>query len=317
MTRLLGLADVQAAFDRIQPWVRQTPVMAVTSEVSGLDGADVLLKLELLQRTGTFKARGAFNAMLSAPVPAAGVVAASGGNHGAAVAYAAMRLGCPATIFVPETAPRAKLDRLRQYGATVRQIGQAYADAFAAAQDFLAGSGARLIHAYDDPVVVAGQGSVALEFLNQAGGQLDTVLVAVGGGGLIGGVIAALREQSVRVVAIESEGTPTLARALAAGHPVQVPVSGIAASALGASVIGENGFAQAQSHLHAMILVTDAEIEAAQHRLWDEVRLITEPGGAVALAALTSGRYIPEPGERIGVIVCGSNADLASFLPAA
>jgi threonine dehydratase len=315
MTPLLGRADVEAAAARIRPWIRETPVIAVGEEVSGLPGVRVLLKLELLQRTGSFKARGAFNALLSGRVPEAAVVAASGGNHGAAVAYAAMRLGHRATIFVPDTTPPVKVARLRQYQAVVHQVGQAYAQAHQAAQAFLAGSGAKMVHAYDDPVVIAGQGTVALEFLRQAADQLDTVLVAVGGGGLIGGVIACLREAGVRVVAVESHGTPTLARALAAGHPVDVEVGGIAASALGAARIGEHGFALAQAHLHRMVLVSDADILATQRRLWDELRLIAEPGGAAALAALTAGHYVPSSGERIGVIVCGSNAEPASILP--
>jgi threonine dehydratase len=312
MMRLPGRADVEAAHARIRPWIRETPVVAVETDVTGVADAPVMLKLEGLQRTGSFKARGAFNAMLAHPVPVAGVVAASGGNHGAAVAYAAMRLGHKATIFVPETAPRVKVERLKRYGAAVHQVGESFAQAFEAATRHQAAGGARMLHAYDDPDIIAGQGTAALEFAQQVVG-LDTVLVAVGGGGLIGGVIACLMEPGVKVVAVESTGTPTLARALQAGEPVTVQVGGIAADALGASRIGAYGLALAQAHLHAMVLVEDDEIRAAQRLLWDALRVVAEPGGATAFAALVTGRYRPAPGERVGVLVCGSNADLSVF----
>ena len=312
MTNLPGRAAVEAAHERIRPWIRETPILLADPDVTGVADASVTLKLEGLQRTGSFKARGAFNAMLAHPVPPVGVVTASGGNHGAAVAYAAMRLGHAATIFVPETAPVVKVERLKRYGATVHQIGTSYAHAFAAAVEHQAGTGARLLHAYDDPDIVAGQGTAALEFERQAPG-LNTVIIAVGGGGLIGGIIAGLMGRGVKVVAVESTGTPTLARALEAGAPVTVEVGGIAADALGASRIGALGFALAQAHLHAMVLVDDAEIRAAQRQLWDAWRVIAEPGGAAAFAAVVSGRYRPAPGERVGVLVCGSNADLSVF----
>jgi threonine dehydratase len=310
MIRLPGYAEIKAAHARIRPWIRKTPVIAIEADVTGVTDAYVALKLEGLQRTGSFKARGAFNAMLTHPVPAAGVVAASGGNHGAAVAYAAMQLGHPATIFVPETAPRVKIERLTRYGATVHQVGQTYAQAFEAAQIQQTASGARMLHAYDDPDIIAGQGTAALEFMAESGG-LDTVIIAVGGGGLIGGVIAALMEAGVKVIAVESTGTPTLARALEAGAPVTVAVSGVAADALGASRIGVYGLALAQAHLHGMILVEDDEIRSTQRLLWDSLRVVAEPGGAAAFAALVTGRYHPAPGERVGVLVCGSNADLS------
>lgn len=312
MIDLPGRADVEAAHTRIRPWIRETPVVAIEADVSGVAGPPVLLKLEGLQRSGSFKARGAFNAMLASPVPECGVVTASGGNHGAAVAYAAMQLGYKAAIFVPETAPRIKVDRLRRYQATVHQVGQTYAAAYEAAFDHHTRTGARLLHAYDAPDIIAGQGTAALEFEHQAEafGGLDTVIVAVGGGGLIGGTIACLRDRGVKVVAVESSGTPTLERALHAGGPVTIPVSGLAADALGASRIGAYGFALAQQTLHAMVLVEDEDIRAAQRLLWDALRVIAEPGGAAAFTALTSGRYRPASDERVGVLVCGANADL-------
>lgn len=308
--------DVEAAHTRIRPWIRHTPVIAPAERAGGITPS-VLFKLELTQRTGSFKARGACNAMLAAPVPAAGVVTASGGNHGAAVADAALRLGRSATIFVPETAPQVKVDRLLRCDATVHRVGRVYADAYSAAVEHQRQTGARFLHAYDDPLVVAGQGTVAVEFLAQATatdgfGGLDSVLVAVGGGGLLGGVLAALAPHGVRVVAVESGGAPTLARALAAGRPVEVDVDGIAADSLGARRIGDHGFALAQAHLHANLLVEDDDIRAAQRWLWQEMRLIAEAGGATALAALTSGRYQAAPGERVGVILCGGNTDPAT-----
>ena len=266
MTELPGRADVEAAHERIRPWIRRTPVVVAEPDATGVDEANVTLKLEGLQRSGSFKARGAFNSMLAQTVPAAGVITASGGNHGAAVAYAAMRLGHPATIFVPTISPAVKVERLKRYQAQVHQVGANYAEAYAAAMEHQARSGAMLVHAYDAPETLAGQGTVALEFEQQVAG-LDTVIIAVGGGGLIGGVMAGLMGRGVKVVAVESTGTPTLARAMEAGSPVTVAVSGIAADSLGASRIGGLGFALAQAHLHATVLVTDDEIRAAQRRV--------------------------------------------------
>lgn len=318
MHHLLDRTDVDAAHERIRPWIRETPVLAVGGEVSGLDAAPALLKLDCLQKTGSFKARGAFSALLAEPVPAAGVVAASGGNHGAAVAYAARQLGHSAAIFVPETAPAVKVQRLRDYGAAVHQVGAIYAEAYVAACLYRDRTGARLVHAFDEPAVVAGQGTAAAEFEAQAEGYggFDTLLVAVGGGGLLGGTIAALAHRNVRIVAVESYGTPTLARALEAGQPVDVRVEGLAADALGASRIGTLGFALAQAHLHANVLVADDAIRATQQRLWRELHILVEPGGAAALAALASGAYRPAAGERVGVILCGSNAELVGILDA-
>lgn len=312
MSALIGRADVEDAAERIRPWIRRTPVIEVDDSLTGLVDP-VLLKLDLMQRTGSFKARGAFNALLKERPER--VVAASGGNHGAAVAYAARKLGIDATIVVPETTPAVKVERLKSYNAAVRRIGREYAEAFEDALRLANDTGARLVHAYDEPLVAAGQGTAALEFVEQAEefSELDTVIVAVGGGGLIGGTIAALADRGTRVVAVESGGTATLFSALHADQPVEVDVSGLAADSLGARRIGEIGFALAKHHLHAMALVTDDDIREARRRLWADLRIAAEPGGAAALAALISGRYRPYSGERIGIIVCGGNTDPASL----
>lgn len=302
-------ADIAAAARRIAGRVRETPVLDPGSGAFGTEAA-VILKLELLQHSGSFKARGAFNAMLSGPVPAAGVIAASGGNHGAAVAFAARATGVPAEIFVPTIAAPAKVARLRDYGATVVQTGAAYAEARAAAAARKAETGALWVDAYDASATVAGQGTVAAEFERQAPG-LDTLLVAVGGGGLIGG-IAAWTCGSVRLVGVETEGCPTLHAALAAGRPVDVAVSGLAADSLGAKRIGEIAFAAVTAYGGTSVLVPDAAVVAAQRALWDAARIVAEPGGATALAALLSGAYRPAAGERVGVLVCGGNCDPGS-----
>lgn len=297
---------IARAARRIAGSVRVTPCL--TLEV---DQRPVTLKLEYLQASGTFKARGAFNRLLSAQVPPAGVAAASGGNHGIAVAYAAQRLGVPAHIFVPATTPAAKRERLRRLGAQVHVGGAAYAEALAACDAFRQETGALESHAYDAPETLAGQGTVAREWQYQAP-DLDTVLVAVGGGGLIGGM-AAWYQGQVKVVAVESEGCPTLNRALAAGEPVDVEVSGLAADALGARRIGRWMFPIAQRHVAASVLVSDDQIRQAQHRLWDLARVPAEPGGAAAFAALMGGAYRPAPDERVGVLVCGANLDPAAL----
>jgi threonine dehydratase len=243
--------------------------------------------------------------------PAAGVVAASGGNHGAAVAYAAMKLGVPAKIFVPAVASPAKQQRIRDYGADLVVGGERYADALAAAEAWAADSGALQVHAYDQVETLAGQGTVGLEFEDQAGG-LDTLLVAVGGGGLIGG-IAAWYAGRARIVGVEPEAAPTLTRALEAGRPVDAPAGGIAADSLAPRRVGELMFPIAQAHVGAMALVTDDAIRAAQRTLWDTLRIVAEPGGAAALAALLSRRYAPRGGERVGVLVCGGNTTAVDF----
>ena len=305
-------ADIEAAALRIAPHVRVTPTIHLAAGAFGL-AVPLVLKLELLQHTGSFKPRGAFNRLLSTSVPPAGVIAASGGNHGVAAAYAARQLGHSAEIFVPETASPVKVERLRRYGAHVTQVGTRYADALAASASRARASGALVVHAYDQPEVVAGQGTVGRELEEQAP-ALDTVLVAVGGGGLIGGVAAWYAGAGrARVVSVEPEGAPTLASALAAGRPVSVDVRGVAMDSLGASQVGELAFAIAEHHVERALLVDDGAIVAAQRALWEELRLVTEPGGATALAALLSGAYCPAPGERVAVIVCGSNADPRIF----
>ncbi|MFP4234858.1 MAG: serine/threonine dehydratase, partial [Nitriliruptoraceae bacterium] len=267
-------------------------------------------KLDLLQPTGSFKVRGATSLLTGTEVPDAGVVAASGGNFGLGVAWAAARLGHPATIVVPAGAPQAKLAPIRALGARLELVEGVYADALAAAGSIVARTGALAAHAYDDPLVVAGQGTAALELLADV--PVDTVLVACGGGGLLAGTVAAV-DGRARVVAVETEDTPTLHAALAAGHPVDVEVSGLAASALGARRIGAHAWA-VREHLAASVLVSDAEVAATQAWLWEHARLIAEPGGAVALAALRHGRYRPDPAERVGVLVCGANTDPAAVL---
>jgi threonine dehydratase len=302
--------DVEAAAQRIAPHVRVTPILPLEPRAFGA-AAQLTLKLELMQHTGSFKARGAFNRILSAQVPDAGVIAASGGNHGAAVAYAARQLGHVAEIFVPERTPDIKVERLRRYGARVVLSGASYAEAYAASRHRAAQSGALEVHAYDQPEVVAGQGTLGRELEAQAP-DLDTVLVAVGGGGLIAGV-AAWYASRVRVVAVEPERCPTLYSAVEAGAPVDVEVSGVAADSLGARCIGRLAFDVAQQHVHSVVLVSDEEIRASQRALWDSLRILAEPGGAAALAGLRSGKYQPAPGERVGVIVCGGNTDPSRF----
>jgi threonine dehydratase len=302
--------DIEAAAQRIASQVRVTPILPLEARAFG-SAAQLTLKLELMQHTGSFKARGAFNRILSAQVPDAGVIAASGGNHGAAVAYAARQLGSVAEIFVPERTPDIKVERLRRYGARVVLSGASYAQAYAASQERAAQSGALQVHAYDQPEVVAGQATLGRELEGQAP-DLDTVLVAVGGGGLIAGV-AAWYASRVRVVAVEPERCPTLYSAVEAGEPVDVEVGGIAADSLGARRIGALAFDVAQQHVDRVVLVSEEEIRASQRALWDSLRILAEPGGAAALAGLRSGKYQPAPGERVGVIVCGGNTDPTRF----
>lgn len=273
----------------------------------------VLLKLELLQHSGSFKARGAFANLLMRQVPAAGVVAASGGNHGAAVAFAARRLGVPATIFVPSITSPEKVARIRASGAALVVAGDRYADALAASEARAARTGALAIHAYDQEETLLGQASVGLELEQDAGGRFDSLLVAVGGGGLIGG-ISAWFEGAVRIVAVESDGAPTLRDALAAGEPVDAPAGGIAADSLAPRRIGKLAFELARRFVAPeVVLVTDDQIRLAQAALWRSLRVVTEPGGAAAFAALQSGRYRPEPGERVAVLLCGGNTTAVRF----
>jgi threonine dehydratase len=277
----------------------------------GLAEVSIVLKLELLQHTGSFKPRGAFANLLTRDVPQAGVVAASGGNHGVAVAFAAMKLGKRAKIFVPSVASPAKIARIRGYGADLVVIGERYAEALEASQSWAAQSGAMAVHAYDQVETILGQGSVGLEFEEQDP-ALDTLLVAVGGGGLLGG-IAAWYAGRIKIVGVEPEAAPTLTRALEAGHPVDAEAGGIAADSLAPKRVGELMFPLAQSYVDRVLLVSDDAIQAAQHTLWNVLRVAAEPGGAAALAALLSRQYQPKPGERVGVLVCGGNTSAVDF----
>jgi threonine dehydratase len=301
-----------AATERlIRPYIRHTPVLRVDAADLGLGVASLVLKLELLQHTGSFKPRGAFANLLTRGAPPAGVVAASGGNHGVAVAYAARRLGLRATIFVPEVAAPAKLDRIRGYGAELIVGGTGYAEALAASEEFVARTGALPVHAYDQPETMLGQGTLGYE-IEQDAPDIDTLLVAVGGGGLIGGIAAWYRGQ-VRVIGVEPETAPTLHMALAAGCPVDAPAGGIAADSLAPRQVGGLMFPIARRFVERVVLVPDNAIRDAQRLLWRELRLVAEPGGAAAMAALTSGWFRPAPDERVAVLLCGANIGAVDF----
>lgn len=302
----VGRADVEEAAGRIAGRVRRTPVIELEPGALGLDGT-VALKLESAQRSGSFKLRGAFNALLTASPPPAGIVAASGGNFGLAMATAADDLGVPAAIFVPEASPPAKVERLRATAAEVHVTGALYDDALAASREHAARSGALELHAFDDPAIVAGQGTCGRE-LELDEPQFDTVLVAVGGGGLCAG-IAAWFGGRARVVAVEPQTSRAYAAALEAGAPVEVEVAGVASDSLGARRLGDVPWAVLREHDVISVLVEDADIRAAQRALWATLRVGAEPGGAAALAALSSGAYVPEAGERVGVVVSGGNFD--------
>lgn len=295
----------------IQPHIRETPIIEVAAADFGLAGAPITLKLEFLQVSGTFKARGAFYNLLTRGEPGQGVVAASGGNHGAAVAYAADKLGRRAEIFVPSISSPAKIEKIRAYGAEVVVGGATYADAFAASQERVAATGDMYVHAYDQAETLIGQGTVGLELQRQAP-TVATLLISVGGGGLIGG-IAAYYAGSAKIVGVEPERAPTMHRALAAGEPIDVDVSGIAADSLGARRLGSLAFPIFKQFAVQSLLVTDAEIVAAQQALWDVLRVVVEPGGAAAFAALLSGRYRPAGGERVAVLLCGANTGAVHF----
>jgi threonine dehydratase len=302
--------DIRAARERIGPYVRRTPVLELEPGAFGL-ACRVTLKLELMQHTGSFKTRGAFNKMLASDVPADGVIAASGGNFGLAVAYAARTLGHRAEIFVPSTSPKVKAERIRSLGAEVRIVEGYYDEALEASRGRAEETGALVMHAYDQPEVVAGQGSIGGELSEQVPGT-DTVLVAIGGGGLIGG-IGAWYEGRTRVVGVEPETSTCMTSALAAGEPVDVAYSGYAADSLGTKRAGEIAFAVVSRYVERVVLVSDDAIRDAQRRLWNEVRVFAEPGGATALAALLSGAAVPEPGEHVVVLVCGANGDLSAI----
>jgi len=303
-----GIAATESV---IRPYVRRTPLLAADLADFGLAAGSVTFKLEMLQHSGSFKARGAFANLLLRKPPRAGVVAASGGNHGAAVAYAAQRLGIPATIFVPEITSPAKIERIKTYGARLVVGGQRYADALAASEEHIATSGAMPVHAYDQAETLLGQGSVGLE-LEQDAPDIETLLVAVGGGGLIGG-IAAWYAGRARIIAVEPGESPTLHAALAAGRPIDAPAGGIAADSLAPRQVGQLMFPIAQAHVEKVVLVSDDAIRQAQAALWSTLRAVVEPGGAAAFAALLAGQYRPAPGERVAVLLCGANTTAVDF----
>ncbi|MCX8503294.1 MAG: threonine/serine dehydratase [Alphaproteobacteria bacterium] len=297
---------ITEAYHRIAPHIRHTPLLPLNANAFGLDAA-ILFKLEFLQHAGSFKSRGAFNGLLSSPLPKAGVTAASGGNHGAAVAFAARQLGVKAKIFVPEISSPIKIETIRSFGAEVVVGGARYDDAQAACNTYAEESGSLLIHPFDAPTTLAGQGTIALEW--EADDALpDTVIIACGGGGLIGG-IAAWWHNKVKIVGVEPEGSRCLHAALEAGGPVPVEVNSVAGDSLGAKRVGQMAFDIARAAVDHVALVSDDAIREAQKILWSDFRIMSEPGGAAALAALLSGAYKPQRGERVGVLLCGANVD--------
>ena len=305
--------DISSVERLIRPRIRQTPIIDVRGSDFGLDGFPLCFKLELLQHAGSFKTRGAFANLLTRHVPKVGVVAASGGNHGAAVAYAAMMLGIPAKIFVPGISSPAKIERIRSYGAELVVDGDGYADALAGSEAWIARTGALGVHAFDQRETLLGQGTIGLELEKQAP-ALDTLLVGVGGGGLIGG-IAAWYGRRIKVVGVEPEASPTLTRALEAGRPVDAETGGVAADSLAPRRVGDLVFPIAERNVDRVVLVDDGSIREAQESLWRTIRVVAEPGGAAAFAALLSGRYRPSPGEHVGVIVSGGNTVAVNFAP--
>jgi threonine dehydratase len=303
--------QIQATYGVIKSRIRRTPVVELDGSDFGLSEFPLVFKLEHLQHAGSFKTRGAFANLLQRQVPPPGVVAASGGNHGAAVAYAAMRLGVPATIFVPTVSSPAKISRIRDYGAELVVSGDRYADALAASEAWVARSGAMPVHAFDQVHTLLGQGTIGLELSEQAP-ELDTLLVAVGGGGLIGG-IAAWYAGRVKVIGVEPDEAPTLNAALAAGRPVDARTGSIAADSLAPRRVGELMFQIAQVFIERSVLVSDAAIRQTQMALWSTLRLVVEPGGAAAAAAVLSGAYTPAQGERVGVVLSGANTTMVDF----
>ena len=302
---------IAATEEAIRAQIRRTPVVELAGDELGLSGRSVTLKLELLQHSGSFKARGAFANLALRPVPPAGVVAASGGNHGAAVAFAARRREVPAKIFVPAICSPAKIDRIRAYGADLVVGGESYAEALAASEAWVRKSEAMPIHAFDQEETILGQGTLGLELEAQAPG-LETVLVGVGGGGLLSGIASWYRRR-VRLVGVEPEGAPTLTRALEAGRPVDAPVGSIAADSLAPRRIGERNLPILRDTVAEVVLVSDADIRAAQRKLWELLRVVAEPGGAAAFSALLSGKVHTRPGERVGVVVSGGNTTAVDF----
>jgi threonine dehydratase len=304
---IIGREDIRHAEKEIRPFIRRTPVLEISGSDIGLGSFPIFFKLELFQHSGSFKVRGAFTNLLLRKVPDAGVVAASGGNHGAAVAYTANHLHKPAKIFVPSVASPAKIERIRGYGADLVISGECYSDSLAASIEYAEKTGAMPIHAYDQSETLMGQGTVAMEFQQQQP-ELDSLLVAVGGGGLIGGTAAWYRND-LKLIGVEPESAPTLSYAFKAGKPVDAPAGGIAADSLAPKRVGELMFPIAKEFVRQIVLVSDEEIIQAQKILWDIARIAAEPGGAAAFAALISRRYQPGSGERVGVVVCGGNLE--------
>jgi threonine dehydratase len=303
--------QIRATYELLTGHIRRTPVIELDATDFALPSGTLGLKLESLQHAGSFKARGAFTHLLTRAVPPAGVVAASGGNHGAAVAYAAMKLSVPAKIFVPSIASAAKIQQITEYGAELVIAGDRYADALAASEHWVAQSGAMSIHAYDQVETLLGQATVGLELERQLS-KLDTLLVSVGGGGLIAGIAAWYRGR-IKLVGVEPEKAPTLTRALEAGRPVDAEAGGIAADSLAPRRVGELAFPLIQRYVERTVLVSDSAIQDAQRRLWKVLRLVAEPGGAAALAALTAGHYVADSQERVGVLICGANTIAVNF----
>jgi threonine dehydratase len=295
----------------IRPYIRRTPVVELDGREFGLPANSLTLKLEYLQHSGSFKARGAFANLLTRVVPAAGVVAASGGNHGAAVAYAGMTLGKPAKIFVPSVSSPAKVERIREYGADLVIEGDRYADALAASEKWAQQTGAMLVPAFDQSETIMGQGTLGLE-LDQQAPDIDTILVSVGGGGLIAG-IAAWYAGRIKVIGVEPSASPTLTRALEAGRPVDAEAGGLAADSLAPQRVGERVFPIVQKYARQTVLVSDETIADAQATLWRALRIVAEPGGAAAFSALLSGAYAPEPGEHVAVIISSGNTAAVNF----
>jgi threonine dehydratase len=304
-------SEIASAYALIRPHIRRTPVVEVKGSDFGLDDMTLLFKLELLQQSGSFKGRGAFANLLLRKIPAEGVVAASGGNHGVAVAHAARDLKIPARIYVPRISNQAKIDRIRASGADLLLVGDRYADAYAASVEWAASSGAMQIHAFDQAETMRGAGSLGLELEEQVG-PVDAVLAPVGGGGLVGG-IAAWYEGRTDVIGVEPELAPTLSMALAAGRPVDAPAGGIAADALAPRRIGELVYPIVKAHLKQCVLVVDDAIAQAQKALWSTLRIAAEPAGAAAFAALLSKRYVPPKGARVAVVISGGNTSAVNF----
>jgi threonine dehydratase len=295
----------------IRPYVRRTPVIEIDGADIGVGSKKLLLKLELFQHSGSFKARGAFANLLTRKIPAKGVVAASGGNHGAAVAYAAMKLNVSAKIFVPTVSSPAKLQRIREYGANLVVEGDRYADALAASEVWAQQSGALPVHAFDQDETMLGQGTLGMELDEQAP-NIDTLLVSVGGGGLIAGV-AGWYAGRVKVIGVEPFASPTLTKALEAGHPIDAEAGGVAADSLAPRRVGDRVFPIAKKYVHSTVLVTEDAILNAQKVLWEVLRVVAEPGGVAAFSAILSGAYKPMTGERVAVIISGGNTTAVKF----